>query len=104
MEQLAHGLGRARLGLWGRIALCLVLERCQEDREMMSGVVSFHRPEVAPAPRRYDVIARAGGWSIALNDACTRPFRSRRAAERIARALQKQADALNGLTPPRRAH
>lgn len=64
---------------------------------MMSGSIS----ETAPHPvgaRHYEVVARAGGWSIVLNGACTRPFRSRRAAERIARTLQKQADALHGMT------
>ncbi|QTC91224.1 hypothetical protein [Brevundimonas goettingensis] len=62
---------------------------------MMSGVISETRPR-AVKPRHYEVVARAGGWSVMLNGACTRPFRSRRAAERIARSLQKQADALNG--------
>lgn len=61
---------------------------------MMSGCVDTPSRSVAPKPRRYEVIARAGGWSINLNGACTRPFRSRRAAERIARTLQRQADAL----------
>ena len=61
---------------------------------MMSGVIFETRPHPV-APRHYEVVARAGGWSIVLNGACTRPFRSRRAAERIARSLQKQADALN---------
>ena len=70
---------------------------------MMSGVISATTPHPVPA-RRYDVVARAGGWSIVLNGACTRPFRSRRAAERIARTLQKQADALNGLTRRTGAH
>ena len=64
---------------------------------MMSGVVSSHPAPVALQPRHYDVVARAGGWSIVVGAACTRPFRSRRAAERIARTLQKQADALHGL-------
>jgi hypothetical protein len=67
----------------------------REGRAMMSGCVDHpvtHRP---PKPRLYEVIARGGGWSISLNGACTRPFRSRRAAERIARMLQRQANALN---------
>jgi hypothetical protein len=97
MQQLAHGAGGAGFGLWGRAALRTGLARRRpEDRPMMSGVLSPHPPRPVPA-RRYAVVARAGGWSIVLNGACTRPFRSRRAAERIARALQKQADALNGL-------
>jgi len=66
---------------------------------MMSGVISGTAPRTA-SPRCYEVVARAGGWSIVLNGACTRPFRSRRAAERIAKSLQKQADALNGLKRP----
>ncbi|HEX8471075.1 MAG TPA: hypothetical protein VF633_08185 [Brevundimonas sp.] len=63
---------------------------------MMSGSISGTAPHPV-MPRHYEVVARAGGWSIVLNGACTRPFRSRRAAERIARTLQKQADALHGL-------
>lgn len=62
---------------------------------MMAGCVDEPRHDLTPkSPRRYEVIARAGGWSISLNGACTRPFRSRRAAERIAKTLQRQADAL----------
>ena len=61
---------------------------------MMSGCVDYPVRSSGPKPRIYEVIARAGGWSISLNGACTRPFRSRRAAERIARTLQRQADAL----------
>ena len=61
---------------------------------MMSGCVDHPMRSTAPRPRLYEVIARAGGWSISLNGACTRPFRSRRAAERIAKTLQRQADAL----------
>ncbi|WP_271084569.1 hypothetical protein [Brevundimonas sp. NIBR11] len=49
----------------------------------------------APKAKVYAVVARAGGWSIVLNGACTRPFRSRSAANRIARTLQRQADALS---------
>jgi len=60
---------------------------------MMSGCVHPLR-FASPKPRLYEVVARAGGWSISLNGACTRPFRSRRAAERIAKTLQRQADAL----------
>lgn len=62
---------------------------------MMSGYVEVPRVPPSPRlPRQYQVIARAGGWSISLNGACTRPFRSRRAAERIAKTLQRQADEL----------
>ena len=105
MEQLAHGAGGSRFGLWGRAALRVTLwatlwipvgRRRAEDRAMMSGVISATTPHPVPA-RRYDVVARAGGWSIVLNGACTRPFRTRRAAERIARALQRQADGLAGI-------
>lgn len=68
---------------------------------MMSGYVD--RPCSAPThcARHYEVIARAGGWSISLNGACTRPFRTRRAAERIAKTLQRQADALTDDPKPR---
>ena len=97
MEQLAHGASGSRFGLWGRATLWIaVAERRAEDRSIMSGSIS----EISPHPvmaRHYEVVARAGGWSIVLNGACTRPFRSRRAAERIARTLQKQADALHGV-------
>ena len=61
---------------------------------MMSGCVDTPSKARTPGARCYAVIARAGGWSISINGACTRPFRSRRAAERIARTLQRQADAL----------
>ena len=95
MEQLAHGAGGAWFSLWGRAALWIIVGRgYAEDRPMMSGSIS----ETAPHPvmaRHYEVVARAGGWSIVLNGACTRPFRSRRAAERIACTLQKQADTLH---------
>ena len=104
MEQLAHGAGGARFGFWGRATLWLhVGRRYVEDRPMMSGSISASAPHPVPA-RHYEVVARAGGWSIVLNGACTRPFRSRRAAERIARTLQKQADTLNGRTRRAGAH
>ena len=71
---------------------------------MMSGLVSPRTLPVAAPPRRYEVIAHGGGWSIVLGRACTRPFRNRRAAERIARTLQRQADALHGLKSHHKAH
>jgi len=100
MEQLASGPDRSGRRLWGRATLwASLLGHLQpEGRQMMSGVISETRPR-AVKPRHYEVIARAGGWSVVLNGACTRPFRSRRAAERIARSLQKQADALNNERP-----
>lgn len=100
MDLLASGPDRPRRRLWGRATLWLSLARAcsPEGRQMMSGVISETRPHRI-APRHYEVIARAGGWSVVLNGACTRPFRSRRAAERIARSLQKQADALNNERP-----
>ena len=64
---------------------------------MMSGFVARPCSASTVSPRHYVVVQRAGGWSIMLNNACTRPFRSRRAAERIARALQRQADGLAGV-------
>ena len=99
MDLLASGPDRSGRRLWGRATLWLSLSRnAPEGRQMMSGVISETRPRTV-APRHYEVIARAGGWSVVLNGACTRPFRSRRAAERIARSLQKQADALNNERP-----
>jgi hypothetical protein len=62
---------------------------------MMSGQTSDGSAFAACGPRRYAVIPRAGGWSVALRGICTRPFKSRQAAQRIARALQKQADGLD---------
>jgi len=62
---------------------------------MMTGCVDHPVARSAPKPKVYSVIARAGGWSIRLNGACTRPFRTRSAANRIARTLQRQADALS---------
>ena len=63
---------------------------------MMTGCVDYPVARSAPKPKVYTVIARGGGWSIRLNGACTRPFRTRSAANRIARLLQRQADALSG--------
>ncbi len=104
MELLASGPDRSGRRLWGRASLWLSLSRnTAEGRQMMSGIISETRPHLV-CPRRYEVVARAGGWSIVLNGACTRPFRSRRAAERIAKSLQKQADALNGMKPHGQAH
>lgn len=105
MEHLAHGARRPGFGLWGRAELWLALARgWTEGREMMSGLASPRPVPVLAPPRRYDVVARGGGWSIVLGGACTRPFRSRRAAERIARTLQRQADALHGVKRPRKVH
>lgn len=63
---------------------------------MMSGYIEHVSHSAPSTPRRYEVVARDGGWSISLNGVCTRPFRSRRGAERIAATLQRQADALCG--------
>ena len=62
---------------------------------MMTGCVDYPVARRASKPKVYSVIARAGGFSIVLNGACTRPFRTRSAASRIARTLQRQADALS---------
>jgi hypothetical protein len=48
----------------------------------------------APPARIYSVERRDGGWSVVLNGAGTRPIRSRIAAQRIARTLQRQADQM----------
>lgn len=63
---------------------------------MMTGYISDRHTGTDNRPRTYRVVERAGGWSIALNGACTRPFPDRAAALRIASALQRQADALRG--------
>lgn len=62
---------------------------------MMTGYLPHAVGDSRRAPRRYEILPRAGGWSISLNGACTRPFADRAAAERIARQLQKQANGLN---------
>ena len=67
---------------------------------MMSGCTDHRSLSTIARPRRYEVVARGLGWSISVNGLCTRPFRSKLAAERIAKTLQKQADALRG--KPRR--
>lgn len=64
---------------------------------MMSGCVDYPVLASSPKTRRYEVIARGGGWSISINGACTSPFRNRRGAERIARMLQRQANALGSV-------
>ncbi|NIJ27825.1 hypothetical protein FHS64_002611 [Brevundimonas terrae] len=53
------------------------------------------------SPRIYRVVVKAGGWSIALGEACTFPFKDLDQARRIARNLQQQADALSNQTPRR---
>lgn len=61
---------------------------------MMQGRLE-HR-EVDPAlPRRYRVVARAGGWAVAVHGAMTRPLPDRGAAEMLAARLQAEADRLN---------
>lgn len=64
---------------------------------MMTGYVAG-RYQHRPKARKYRVIANADGWSVALGEGCTTPFSDIRQAERIARELQKQADALSGGT------
>jgi len=61
---------------------------------MMCGYVSNASLRSDMGPRRYRVIARDDGWSIVIGDACTRPFPDRKAALRIARQLQSQANRL----------
>lgn len=104
VERVGHDDGHAWRSLRRRILQDLA--PYPEGDEMMSGYVDggAQSPVSRPA-RQYQVIARAGGWSVSLNGACTRPFKSRRAAERIARMLQRQADGLaNGPRPSQRHH
>ena len=62
---------------------------------MMTGYAEgLYKPQ--PKARKYRVVANAGGWSVALGEACTFPFKDRAQAQSIARELQKQADALSG--------
>lgn len=68
---------------------------------MMIGYVNTP-PKIRAERRIYRVIAKAEGWCIALGEACTFPFKDRNQALRIARNLQRQADALrpNASRPP----
>ncbi|QYF87237.1 hypothetical protein [Brevundimonas sp. PAMC22021] len=63
---------------------------------MMPGYVG-DRPAFAPRPgyRHYEVESRNGGWCVVMNGCRTRPLPCRRAAMRLARTLQAQADCLN---------
>lgn len=63
---------------------------------MMAGYCSSRHSPATEGHRRYTVVRRANGWSVCVNGACTHPFASRRAAERIAATLQRQADRLGG--------
>lgn len=63
---------------------------------MMAGYCSDRHSPVVAHRRRYTVVPRAEGWSIAVNGALTRPFPNRTSAQRIAATLQRQADALAG--------
>lgn len=60
---------------------------------MMSGFVDG-RPATPVNPRKYRVVASIDGWRVTLGEARTFPFKHRHQAERVARTLQKQADAL----------
>lgn len=63
---------------------------------MMAGYSSSRHSPATEGRRRYTVVPRADGWSVSINGACTHPFASRQAAERIAATLQRQADRLGG--------
>lgn len=63
---------------------------------MMAGYCSSRHSPATETRRRYTVVPNAGGWSVSVNGACTRPFADRQAAERIAATLQRQADRLGG--------
>lgn len=63
---------------------------------MMAGYCSGRHRPATEGRRRYTVVPRAGGWSVSVNGACTRPFMNRQAAEKIAATLQRQADRLRG--------
>ena len=91
-ERLANDDDRA----WSRLRRGILADATgAEVGPMMTGCVDYPVVRSMPKPKVYSVIARAGGWSILLNGACTRPFRTRSAASRIARTLQRQADALS---------
>ncbi len=61
---------------------------------MMQGRLEGRAADPAP-PRRYRVVARAGGWAVAVHGATTRHLPDRAAAERLAARLQAEADRLN---------
>jgi hypothetical protein len=63
---------------------------------MMAGYCSDRHSPAVDHRRRYTVVPRAAGWSIAVNGALTFPFPDKTAAQRIAASLQRQADALAG--------
>ncbi|MBB4081968.1 hypothetical protein [Brevundimonas lenta] len=69
---------------------------------MMSGYVD-DRPASCPTSGacRYQVLPRDGGWCVAVNG-CRTEALPRRKAERLARALQVQADRLNHRPAARR--
>lgn len=60
---------------------------------MMTGYIEG-RPMHPALPRQYRVVASGEGWCVTLGEARTTPFQHQRQAERIARARQRQADAL----------
>lgn len=85
---LVYGHDTDRDGLW-RARPC-----SQGPSTMMSGY-SGNRQNHASKPRIYRIVVKAGGWSIALGEVCTFPFKDLAQAQRIARNLQQQADALS---------
>lgn len=68
---------------------------------MMSGYVG-DRPASELGPRRYKVLREDGGWCVAVNGCRTGSLPRRRAAERLARALQAEADGLYHRSKARR--
>ncbi|RZJ01184.1 MAG: hypothetical protein EON90_04450 [Brevundimonas sp.] len=63
---------------------------------MMQGYCSDRHSPAVDHRRRYTVVPRADGWSVAVNGALTLPFPKKSSAQRIAATLQRQADALAG--------
>lgn len=61
---------------------------------MMSGYIG-DRPAFQSRPLHYEVERGEGGWCVAVNGCRTLPLPRRRTAERLARALQAEADGLH---------
>lgn len=51
-------------------------------------------PAAEPRPRVYHVIRSPQGWRVEINGCVTRALADRKAADRLARALQRERDGL----------